>query len=245
MGFSVAEGIAGYVWAERRGADLAETRTLGLGGDFGMIQGAALGGLLDLEGRGAAALALAAGWGGIGLAHGVGGRRDHSAGDVTVLGTAGYVGLLAGLATADLVRSENDRWYGLGALSGSLAGLAAGDRLVRSTRFTEGQGRLVALGSLAGGAMGLGVAYLIVGGDDTGEDDSPVYLASSAVGAMAGYALTYRGLAPRDSGPALGLGGAELRIHPGSLLGLTRTGTKSAAIAGTRPLPLFSGTVRY
>jgi hypothetical protein len=246
MGFSVAEGLGGYLWAGGRGLELATTRTLGLGGDFGMIQGLSLAGILDPGDRATAALALLGGWGGVGLGHAWAGRRDHSSGDVTALGTAGHVGLLTGLALADLMDAgSHDRWYGVGALAGSLSGLAVGDRLVRTTHFTEAQGRLVALGSVAGGAFGLGVAYLIVGDDDTDDDRSSVYLASTSVGAMAGYGLTYRSLAPRAPSSSVQPQGLELSLHPVGLAGAYASFQGGGSRGQGVPLPLVSGRYRF
>jgi hypothetical protein len=246
MGFSVAEGLGGYLWAGGRGLDLATTRTLGLGGDFGMVQGLSLAGILDAGDRAAAALTLLGGWGGMGLGYAWAGRRDHSVGDVTALGTAGSVGFVTGLALADLVDGgSHDRWYGVGALAGSLAGLGVGDRLVRTTHFTEAQGRLIGLGSLAGGAFGLGVAYLIVGDDDLDDDGSSVYLVSAAVGAMAGYGLTYRSLAPRGPSSSVPLQGLELSLHPVGLAGAYASFQGGGLRSQGVPLPLVSGRYRF
>ncbi len=246
MAGSLAEGLGGYLWARREGFTLAETRFMGLGGDFGMVQGLSVGAIVDGGAQTTAGLTLAGGVGGVAAGHRLMRSRDHSTGDVTALATAGWVGALTGTALVDLTGTENDRWFGAGVLVGSLGGLAVGDRLVRPTRFTEGQGRLVALGSLAGGAVGLGVAYLVVG-EDQAEDESAVYLAAGSVGAMTGYALTYRGLAPRA--PAgVGIGsGLELRFQPSGLL---LAGRRLGSVDGARPVggegfPIFSATYRF
>lgn len=241
--FSLGEALAGYAWAEGAGMSLGTARTIGAGGDFGMLQGLAVGALADAEDEGLAAVVLAGGFGGIGAGRAVSTRRDYSAGDVAVLSTAGALGGYAGAAVVDLADPDEERWYAAGALAGNLAGLAVGDRLVRPVRFSEGQGRLVVLGTVAGGALGLGLTYLLLG-DDPGGNASAAYLGASTLGAAGGFAVTFESLAPdaQDFGSGGG-SGLDLRLNPAGLAAATPLGRRLGD-PGV-PVPFLTGTYRF
>jgi hypothetical protein len=247
MAFSLAGGIGGYAWARDRGLDMGTTRTIGMAGDFGMLQGLGLAVLTDVSDGAGAALALAGAAGGVALGPPLARRRDYSVGDVTALSTAGYLGGYAGLALVDMFQVDHDQWYAAGAMAGNAAGLFVGDRLVRRTEFTPGQGWLVALGTVAGGAVGLGGAYLLVGDDDDHEDPSRVYFAASTLGAVAGYGVTFRSLAPDaprfPQGSRSGAGGLDLRLHTVGVV-LAASGAGGGRQVG-RGLPLITGSYRF
>lgn len=245
MALSLAEGFGGLAWAQGRALDLGATRTIGMTGDFGTLQGLALAGLTDPGDRGAAGLVLAGAAAGTALGPTLVRRRDYSPGDVTVVSVGGYLGAYTGLALADLAGPNTDseeRWYAAGAMAGSLAGLVTGDRLVRPHRFSQGQGRLLTLGTVAGGAVGLGIAHLIVGNESAG-DDSKIYLASSALGALAAYGLTFRSLAPDADRRPERRSGLEIHLNPvgaaSALVGSTTAGERRM------PMPVLSGSYRF
>jgi hypothetical protein len=81
------------------------------------------------------------------------------------------------------------------ALGGSMAGLVAGHRLVRGREFETGQGTLVGLGSLAGGLVGLGVAYLVESEGASDDARTNLYMATSSLGAVTGFWAMYRAFA--------------------------------------------------
>lgn len=247
MAFSLAEGIGGYAWATDRGLDMGTTRTIGMAGDFGMLQGLGLAVLTDLEDGAGAAMTLAGAAGGLALGPPLARRGAYSVGDVTALSTAGYLGGYAGVSLVDMFQSDSDQWYAAGAMAGNAAGLFVGDRLARRTEFTPGQGWLVALGTVAGGAVGLGGAYLLVGNDDDHEDPSRVYFAASTLGAAAGYGVTFRSLAPDAArfpqGSRSGAGGLALQLHAAGVA------LAASGAGGVRPsrrgIPLVTGSYRF
>jgi hypothetical protein len=79
-----------------------------------------------------------------------------TAGDVSTLGGAGALGVLAALT---IIPDDANMSAGSAIVTaGFLAGLAAGDRLVvRPFDYTRGEATLLGLGTLAGGAVGLGL----------------------------------------------------------------------------------------
>lgn len=125
-------------------------------------------------------------------------------GDITTMSTAGFIGLAAGAAfISDDGQSEQAVAATLTA--GLLAGALVGDRvLVRPYDFTESQGRLMTLGALAGGLMG--IAIPIAARSENGH----VYLGLGAAGAMLGMAMT-RGIIE----PAIGVRRATQRAGGG------------------------------
>lgn len=248
MAFSVAEGLTGYAVARERGLDFGTTRTIGMAGDFGMLQGLGLALLTEPSDQAGAGLVLAGAAAGLALGYPIARRRRYSAGDVTVVSAAGYLGAYTGLALVDMFEpdindgSDGGRWYAAGGMAGTVAGLLVGDRLVRPTEFSEGQGWLIALGTVAGGAVGLGGAYLLVG-DTEDSGDSRVYLAASSVGAMAGYGITFRSLAPDAQRAESGMEAFDVQVNPvGAALALSGSAGRPGPWAG---LPVLTGSIRF
>lgn len=139
-------------------------------------------------------------------------------GDVRVLQSAGILGvqLVAPLGYAALHDggyAEERAFAGI-LVAGAAAGLAVGHRFGMDGGLTPGDGLLVLAGHLAGGAGALGLTYLL--DDDRG--DATLYLATSAVGSLAGAFFTYRAVRPRDGARDADVGsahaGPSVEVHP-------------------------------
>ena len=217
---SVGEGVAGYLWA--RGEDMTAGRAnaIGTGGDFGLAGGLGLAyvaGTDDIAERTTAALALPAAAAGIYAAHRISAGRDNTWGDADVVYTAGALGILAGVAAADLVALEERPLAAAGMLGGA-AGLYLGGRHVRGADFTVGQASLHRLGTIAGGLVGLGLGALV----SVEDEDPTAALVGTAAGATLGYLGTYRSLARAareqrgESGPLAW----KVKVSPAGVLGL-------------------------
>jgi hypothetical protein len=190
---SIGGAVAGYWWARDGRLDLADARTIGLGGDAGLLYGLGTAHLVDAGSRAAAGLAVAGSGAGLAIGRALADRRPYAPGDVSVLTTGGLLGAYTAIAVMDWTGTERSRAYTAAAMAGGLAGFTAADRLVRHTDFPEGQGRLIGLGTVAGGLVGLGLAYLVTGDE---ADDATLFLTASSLGALAGFAVTYGALAP-------------------------------------------------
>ena len=186
--------------------------------------------------------------GAIGLAAGgwLGGRRSYTEGNVGALRSAGILGAQVG-ATLTHPASDEARAVVGGAIVGGLAGIVAGDRLVRERRFTRGEGLLINAGHLAGGATALGVTWLLAGEVD---NNALLYLATSTAGSFLGAGLVYRALgtgsAPTGFGAAApAAGGGRQSARPGVSLTLHPENLFLSGLSGPRadPLPLL--TVRF
>jgi hypothetical protein len=212
---SVAEGVAGYAWARGEQMSAGTANTITLGGDFGLLWGlgaAYLGGTEDIGTRSTAVVALPAAALGLVAGHSLAAHRDYVWGDADVLYTAGLLGAYAGGAAVALVDDDAGRGITAAAILGSAAGLYFADQLVTETDFTVGQSTLNRLGTLAGALAGASIGVMA--------DDEKVALAGSALGALAGFGITYATLAPQakdQRGEAIS--GLRVRLTPSALLG--------------------------
>lgn len=236
---SIGEGVAGYAWARNERMTPGQATAIGAGGDFGLLGGmgtAYLVGGEDLGGRGVSAFMLAGSAAGIWGGHELARRRDYTAGDVSVGYTAGVVGGASGFAVGDLLGLEGRPLVAAGML-GAGAGLYVGDRLVRDTDFTVGQATLNALGTAAGGLVGLG-AGILIGGDDI---DETGVLTSMSAGAVAGFAATYRTLAPAARAQRGDrMASWKVRVDPRGVMGLAGVGSPSRS-----PVPVVGVQYRF
>lgn len=133
-------------------------------------------------------------------------------GDLTAMKATAGVGMLAGY-TAVANGERTDRQLATALAIGGVVGLVAGDRfLARRYDHSEGDGRFVVAGGIAGGLTGAGVALLTAGAHDRFDAFTG---AMTTVGAAAGIALTQRYVLPKADG-ALRLG--ALRFHPSGVL---------------------------
>jgi hypothetical protein len=245
MAGSLGAGLAMYDWARRTDMSAGDAHVIGNFGDFGHAW--ALSGMLIAqpdEDRLFAAAALAGGGAGLVLGATRAPRLPYTWGDAEVQRGGFYLGMYNALALWSLLVGDDpsdDQGRILGALmiGGSAAGLHVTDRLLVGHDFTAGQGILVNLGMLAGGLMGAGLGVLIAGDDSDGR----VIVTLSALGANAGFGLTYLTLsddarrnAERRPSPV------EVGFNPAALYGLAAQ-HRSGSRAGSVPLPLLS--VRY
>lgn len=187
---SIGESIAGFSFASKIPSGTAST--IGVCGDIGL--GLALGTseLLDFYDSGqeralAATILLGAGMGLVGgnlLAK----DQPYTRGDAYVLEGASLLGAYIPLAVLDLFDVKGGKTYAAASMAGAGAGLyLAHGSLLRGKDFTTGQGILIQLGTLGGGLIGAGIAYLL----SSNRGNGTLLLTSSAIGALGGFAITY------------------------------------------------------
>lgn len=235
---SVAEGVAGYAWARGERMSAGTANTIGLGGDFGMLWGlgaAYLGGTDDIGTRSTAAIALPAAALGLVAGHSLAAHRDYVWGDADLLYTAGLLGAYTGGAAVALLDDDAERGITAAAMLGSAAGLYLADRLVAETDFTVGQSTLNRLGTLAGALTGASIGVMA--------DDEKVALAGSALGAVAGFGITYGMLAPQaKSQRGEAISALRVRLAPSALLGAALPAKRGRPAPA---LPLLSVQYRF
>jgi hypothetical protein len=113
--------------------------------------------------------------------------QHYSAGDAQVLLTTGVLGAYTPVGLLILAGSEDGKVYVSSAMLGSAAGLVLGHYLVRGHEFSDAQGNYIALGTVAGTALGLGTAYLL----SSDGSDEKLYAGASLVGSVGGFIVMY------------------------------------------------------
>jgi hypothetical protein len=238
---STLELAGGYWLAGRTRMTAGQAHTVAALGDLGLITGVGAGYFFQFPGRasadqqakGMAASALAGSAAGLAGGYLLGRRRDHSWGDAEVLRMAGLVGTFLGFGIADALGLQVDlqdrRVSGL-SLAGTALGILVGDRLTRTTNFTVSQSMLIDLASVAGSLGATGVAYLF--SPQSGEDAVP-YMTAAAVGAGAGFGLTYWGLRDVRRGSSGRNAAARAAVGIGLLPTVGRRGEAGLALVGS------------
>ena len=190
MGFSLAEGIAGFAWASHSHMRAGTAGTYVTGGDVGMLYGLGFAELGDVTNSSRATSMLLGSGIGLAAAGLLDRHRDYSYGDGAVMRMAGWLGGYAAVAAASLSSQDpSSDTYISCAMLGGLVGLASGDLLVRHAEFTFGQSIVIDATTIGGGLMGLGVGLVSNGSGSTNED--AVLLAASSIGSLLGFAFGY------------------------------------------------------
>jgi hypothetical protein len=194
---SITEALAFFSLANRSNMKPGTAEVICIGGDFGIGHGLGAADLADLyeddKERALSASILLGSAAGLVAGKLLADGQPYTRGDAYVLRGVGFLGAYVSLAAADIADPEDDKVYTAAAMAGSVIGLGLGHHLVKNKDFSTGQGTLINLGELAGGLVGLGVAYLI--SPEGGDGNSAVYLTSSALGATGGFWLLYRSFA--------------------------------------------------
>jgi len=216
---SFSELFAGYSIANKFDLSAGTSETIGVGGDFGIGLGlgaAHLAGFIDNENNQAVAASVLLVTG-MGLAGGkmLADHQPYTRGDSYVLNTMGFLGAYIPLALVDISGTEDEKIYTTSSMLGNLAGLGLGHNLLRGKDSTTGKGNLVRLSGLAGGLIGLGLAYLV---DE--DEDTTLYLTSSSIGATAGFWLMYRSYV-QSARTSENESSWDINILPGGLFALT------------------------
>lgn len=197
---SVLEGYGGYAWAKR--ANMGEGTAVSLLDGALLGAGTAIGvealfrgdGLDDTGTREIAAVVFLGSVLGMTGGYFAAERRQYSAGDAYIVGTAGAIGAYTAVAPLVLGDVDSPRVIAGLLLAGTGIGHVVGDYLVRDIDATTSQAALLGLSTAAGALLGAGTGYLI-GPDDPSSD---WLVPASALGAVAGFGLVYWALDLRN-----------------------------------------------
>jgi hypothetical protein len=189
---SIGEAAGFYKLSSANGWSTGKVELLGVGGDFGMLNGwlAPFAFNFDGKNRGEAGSILLGAGAGFAVAARYSQLEHITQGDAYALRASGVMGAYTSFSVIDLIRPKNERWYARTFMAGTLGGLYLGHTLVHEKDFTPAQGIFIEIGQLAGWLTGLGVAYLIRDPEIT--DNSRLFSSLSAVGGITGYTLMYR-----------------------------------------------------
>jgi hypothetical protein len=232
---SIAEMAALFHEAEGANLSPGTVAVIGTGGDWGYALGcgaAQLGRFFEGHGESRAAATILL-FHGAGLAAGRIAAYDHpyTKGDARVLESAMILGGGVFATAADVLGSRNGDVFLVTAMVGSATGFELGHFLTRDTRFSDGQGSLIALGELTGALTGTGIAYVIRGG----KGDERVYTGLAAFGGAAGFWLGYKAFAPHAPRK---VSSWDLRVAPQPMI-------SSASAAAPRLIPGIGARVSF
>ncbi|MCK4338804.1 MAG: hypothetical protein KAW87_02290 [Candidatus Cloacimonetes bacterium] len=240
---SIVETLAGFNIANRLNISAGTAETICVGGDFGIGLGLGMAHLANFFGddKGQAVAGSILLGSGVGLFWGklLADHQPYTRGDAHVLSATGLLGAYIPLAAVDISGTKNEKAYTAASMLGAVVGLGLGHNLVQGKDFTTSQGNLIRLSELAGGLLGLGVAYLISSED---EDSSVLYLTLSSIGAAGGFWLMYRSYA--QSARTSNKGSSwNINIRPEGLLAFAMG--KIISSAKETPLPLLTFDFRF
>lgn len=214
-GTSILEGWLGYQIAKTHNFSYTRSKAINSGNFWGGVGGLMAFGIFADEFEPSIAVFGFSGLVGSGLglfaANRLVQKYPRSSGDITAINMAGLVGFSWGAAL-----SVSFDWYERGfstsTFISTLGGLALSGLSTNNTNFTNLEGGLIAVGSIAGGALGLGIANLA-------DAEEAGYFISGALGLTAGWMITYQLLARNETQlKSLGFGNKiRWNINPASI----------------------------
>jgi|GEM_PF-1759423 len=190
---SLAGAVAGYKIAKDKNLTTEHVLTMGVYGDYGILNGISAAHWLGaFDSKYADHLVpltfLASSTAGLIIGNNIAKKGYYTQGDASVLGSTAMLGAYLPAATLSALDPDSDdgKIYTLAASLGSIGGLYIGDKIAQKYDFSNRQGVIISLAELAGGLAGFGVGSLIEYGEPTG-----VSAISAGVGALAGlYFMT-------------------------------------------------------
>ena len=224
---SLGEYAAGFIVADQLNMSAGTAEAIGVIGDLGYGIGLGTAYLSEIDNdRGEAAILLLATGGGLFGGHMLAQKQHYTRGDAYVLRAVTHLLSYDCLSAAEIIATDSKADVG-GTMAGGLAGAILGHYLVRGKDFTTGQGVLVHVGEFTGALVGLGVAFVAQAGDHE------IYMASGALGATAGFWVTYHSLA------------GSARTHDGSSSWDLELCPQGLLASAKRPLPLVKLHYRF
>jgi hypothetical protein len=188
---SLAGAVAGYKIAKDKKLTTEHVLTMGVFGDYGILNGVSAAHWLGaFDSKYADHLVpltfLASSAAGLIIGNNIAKKGYYTQGDASVLGNAGFLGAYMPAAVLSAFSPENDKLYTLAASLGSIGGLYVGDKIAQKYDFSNRQGIIISLSELAGGLAGFGIGSLIEYGEAKG-----ISAISAGLGALAGlYFMT-------------------------------------------------------
>jgi uncharacterized membrane protein YeaQ/YmgE (transglycosylase-associated protein family) len=189
--FSIGESIGGYELVKRLNVSNGQANLMTVYGDFGFFGGAAIANQLNLfngnQSQGATSLILAGNIGGLIGGYFLGEGNSITAGDAEIISTTGWLGAYMPLGIINMIKPSKAWWYTTPSVLTGIAGAYIGHQLAKDYDFSFTQGYITKIGTLAGGLVGLGVTYMLVGNNNS--DNGSAYLLGSYIGAQVSFLI--------------------------------------------------------
>jgi len=212
----------------------AKASLIAQGGLNGMLDGFAVGGLLDNSSEfssGKEAGILLGHVGGYIVANAIANGENYTAGDATGINLLSSLGFWAGVANTSAIGNSKlvleDQSALAAGLIGNAAGYYFGAKLLRHYALTGTQGTYLQLGTYGGALVGFGVGILA----DSKFEHPMVWSILSTLGAIGGFAAVLGSMqrAELNSGKS----GVSFNVNPAGLLGaLTQSSKTNNPIVG-------------
>jgi len=234
---SIVEGIYGFHIANKLKMTAGTAETIGVGGDFGIGYGLGFAHIAELDDQALWGSILLGSGAGLFIGNLIAQDQNYTRGDSYVLSTSGLLGAYIPIAIIDIAGGEG-KSFSTASMIGATLGLWAGTNFVEGKDFSTGHGRLVGLGTLVGGAVGVGLAYLMT----SDGDNSGLFLTSSAVGAAGGFWIMYNSFSEKAQTTKADLSW-NFSVDPTGLLALTMG--ERLSITKDKPVPLLNISLRF
>ncbi len=215
---SIAEGVTLMNYARSRDLNQGHISMMGTGGVVGLLYGASLPVYFNSESTRSYAVSSLAGsalgyWAGDQLAK----KIPLANGDPQIMATTGILGTYLTIALLDGIQPDSEKAIAAMLTAGSAIGLGLGYVKIKALDYSSSNANLIALGTFAGGLIGLGMVYVFAGDAASGN----AYLWGSGIGAVAGFAAT--DLITRNS-KSNKLGNLKIQFNPMAVKGMIKPG---------------------
>jgi hypothetical protein len=219
-----AVGLGTSLGVTRRGSmSSGRASTISSAFTWSSVNAATLAAIAETSGDDALAATIGAGLLGVGVSAGLTRHGAPSIGDVTLVNSAGWWGLVAGALSLTFTQPDDGRTVGWTLLAGADAGLIAGALLADRHDVSRGRTLVVDAGGLLGGLVG--VAIPVFSDATSPEAYGGAALAGIAAGLAVGHVLTKSWDAPASAADAA----APVRATP--VVSRLADGTFTAGIA--------------
>ncbi len=137
-------------------------------------------------------------------------KLHYTPGDANVVSTFGIVGGYVPVALLALADVELDKYYTLFPILGSVGGLYLGHCLIKDKDFSDGNGLLIEVGTMASTLLGMGIGYMI-------SNEGGTILTAGAIGSVLGISALYSTLAEQSKSD-VSLNNLKINFQPSGLL---------------------------
>ncbi len=235
---SIAGAITGYQYALKKKLSVEHVTTMGVYGDFGILNGVLASTLFipnstDKLNKLAPVSFFAGSAAGLMLGNHIAKKGYYTEGDAGMLYGAGALGAYIPLTLMSLTNSEDYKPYVISASFGSMGGLYFGDRLAKKYDFSNRQAIMITLAQFAGCLTGAGLGYLI--SSPGGEPSIQAVAIASGIGSLAGFGMMVKHFSKEKNQEDKNLS-LKFNVNPMGLLSLT---------ANIQPAPLIGGSLRF
>lgn len=186
---SVSESFLAFKYAQKHKLSEGNVSMMSMGTSMGMLYGLGFSYLGNADLRGTSAISLIASGAGLYAGNYFTGKQNITVGDVNAISSWSILGAYLALPIINSFHPETsntnyDKVYISGIMAGSVLGIGYGLHTTRNYDYSKAQGRILGLGPIVGGLLGLGSAYV------ANAQTSQAYLWSAGVGGVGGMLLT-------------------------------------------------------